>query len=204
MKKQFIYIVFFFFPIVLLGQADYLPQKEVGFNIGYLVTNVLRNETSASTLGSRNFMLSFKKHYLNNAYIRYGLSFNFGKVNDDGNDPEKFFQTNFRIGYEYKYRFNKRWNVNRGCDFMINYFTSDFNFGSDKTKVISAGGAPFLGIQYNINPRVSLSTETGIHFFYVKQENAFEFNSGFLSEFNGSGVDFRLFGPQELILSVAF
>jgi len=203
-KKQFIYILLLSFPITLFGQVDYMPQKEVGFNIGFLVTNILRNEPPTSTLGTRNFMFTYKKKYLNNSYSRYGLSMNFGKITNGNNDPEKIFQSSFRIGYEYKFRFNRKWHINRGCDAIINYFVTDTFFNNDKTKVISAGIAPFIGIQFNINPRISLSTETGLNLFYVKQENSFDINPGFPNGFNFSGLDFRFFRPQELILSIAF
>jgi len=203
-EKQYFYILIFFFPISTFGQIDFKPQKEVGFNIGFLVTNVLRNEPPLSTLGRRNFMLTFKKHYLNNSYFRYGLSMNFGKVTIGNDDPAKIFQSSFRIGYEYKFSFNKKWHINRGCDVIVNYLLTDLSFNGDRSKDISAGVAPFLGIQYNINPRISLSTETGLNLFYVKQENLLEINFGIPNTNDRSGVDFRLFGPQELILSVAF
>ena len=206
MKKQHFYILLFtLLPSSIFAQANTLPYQEVGFNLGFLVENLLRNEISPARIGERNFMLTYKKHSLLNTYFRYGLSFQFNKNKSDNDDPLKSFRTDFRLGYETKFQLDKRWTINRGVDVVVNHFSTDNSFSDDKTKINQIGLVPFVGIQFNINPRVNLSTEAGVGIFYVnKQQNAFIFNLFSTSRATGNGVLINIFAPRELILSVSF
>jgi len=205
-KKQFFYILFFFgFSISIAAQTDSFPKSEVGFNLGFLVTNLLRNETIPNRLEDRNFMLTYKKRNLKNTYFRYGISFFYIKSFVPGNsDDRKTTRADFRIGYEYKYAFSKNWTINRGTDIVAKYLTFDQNFSEEKTRQVQVGFVPFLGIQYNINPKINLSTETGIGFFYVNNKNLLVPSVFTIDVVDGTGGRFTIFTPRELILSISF
>ena len=208
MKKQFFYILLFFFPISLFAQTNSLPKKplsfqEVGFNFGSLVTNLLQRESNLTELSRRNFMFTYKQHFLLQTYFRYGASFFYSKdnFNNNSSDDLKIFRLDLRIGFERKYEFDKKWSINRGIDLVTNYSSFNQDSSNDKTTFFQLGLAPFLGIQYNINDRVNITTETGINFFYVVNN----LNTFFVSGSNdGTGVQINPFTPQEIILSVTF
>lgn len=190
----------------MVAQADAFPNKEVGFNVGFLVTNLLRNERPSNLQRGRNFMLTYKKHYLKNIYFRYGISFLYNKTFFDSNNNNdlKLTQTDFRIGYEYKHRIDKKWSINRGTDIITNYFSLNRGSAEDNNRQLQIGLVPFLGIQYNINPRINLSTETAIGFFYVNNKNVFNSNLFFADRIDSEGTQITIFTPQELILSISF
>jgi len=205
-KKQFFYILFFFgLSVPITAQTDSFSKSEVGFNLGFLVTNLLRNETLPNRLEDRNFMLSYKKRSLKNTYFRYGISFFYNKSLLPGSsDDRKTTRAAFRIGYEYKFAFSKKWTINRGTDVVAKYLTFNQSFTEEKTRPVQVGLVPFLGIQYNINPKINLSTESGIGFFYVNNKNLLVPGVFSVDVVDGTGGRFTIFTPRELILSISF
>jgi len=202
-KKQIIYIlVFIFSPLFLFAQKeDVRIYKELGFNIGQLVTNLLRNELNPSDVGNRNYFLTYKKFIQNDIFVRYGLSLFYRGLRDDDENSISF-RSDFRIGYEHHYLFENGWQINTGCDLTITYSNSKIVFFDDPTTQLLTGVVPFMGIQYNLNPRVHLSTEFGLGVFFLKQENLLDTTNFTLM--NNSGILSKLQLPQELILSISF
>lgn len=164
---------------------------------------MLDNEPLINSVANRNFTLTYKQHYLFQTYFRYGIGFSFNKLKN-GSDDQKFLSTNFRIGFETKFRFDKRWSINRGSDIVVTLFRGDNNFFEEKTKITRIGFVPFFGIQYNINPRINLTTESGIGFFYINEKNSQLFTGFSINPVDRKGTQINIFAPQELILSIAF
>lgn len=216
MKKQYFYILFlcFLFPSIVFSQTDDFEKNneitsnrshnEIGFNLGYLITNLIRNEIPPTNFNDRNYLLSFKKFKQNNNYVRFGLSFDYRKPQND-NSSNQSLRGDFRIGYEHQILIYKdKFQINPGFDVALTYFqnriSSNFQQSSTKQEFIQIGPIPFVGFQYNLNPRIHLSTEFGFAFFFTERKNFFT-ATGFA---DGEGINILFQMPQEFILSVSF
>ena len=94
----------------------------------------------------------------------------------------------YRVGYEYINKINDRWSIFYGMDLRPSVFYNKndninqslgFTVGTtSNTKTI--GLAPLLGARFQINKRLSLSTEVSISFNYseTKSWNFYTSNSG--------------------------
>jgi len=80
---------------------------------------------------------------------------------------------NFRLGYVYQHKVARRWSFFAGADVVStisNSFLRDntvVDIVTTKTKSTSLGIGPSLGIQFAINDRVGLFTETAFYYQYV-------------------------------------
>jgi hypothetical protein len=85
----------------------------------------------------------------------------------------KTSEVDYRVGYEYRYFFGKRWTFFAGVDFTGSYIVNSTKVNSS-TDIISTsnntwgiGGGPVIGIQVNISKRIALFTETAFYYKYA-------------------------------------
>ena len=84
----------------------------------------------------------------------------------------KASEVDYRIGYEYRRSFGKRFSFFAGVD-IVNSFTNSSSKVNSTTDIVttsaqtwSVGGGPVIGIQINITKRIALFTETAFYYTY--------------------------------------
>ncbi len=141
--------------------VDPINYKEFGLNMTGLVSNFI--PFNSTKLGLQRYAFSYKKTRIkkngNLATFRLGLGF------DNIFDANGFFNFNFRIGGEKKRKLSEKFTFISGNDFIlfvepINENAKDLTF-DDMPKVGAGYSHPF-GIEYHLNNRVSIYTETAL------------------------------------------
>jgi hypothetical protein len=183
----------------------------VGFSQNESKQGLYKNEFG---IDATSFILRFLKfefsedQYIQTYYLTYRRLFEKGNLrsgiggfieNKDlrsafAEDINKYnyesFNLNFRIGWEWKNEFSKRWQVFYGCDFRPSYFhiKDDAPFWNGgyangyEQEVTNFGIAPLIGFRFRLNDRLSLSTETSLSFNY-QSENLMYFYTPVTSDF---------------------
>ncbi len=114
----------------------------------------------------------FKKHG-----VRLSVGGSFSKKTEFPDSTSTRITNNnsldYRVGYEYNYKFGKRWTFQTGIDavgrtnFLYSKANSSFDIVTTSSPSNSLGGGPFLGIQFNISKRIALFTETAFYYSYT-------------------------------------
>lgn len=165
MKKSLVLLSFLSFTTFLFSQNENY-NRQVGFDATGFVTQFLNLGSSSS--GSSPYVFTYRR-LGDKKNIRFGLggSFNIAE--------ERVINTlEFRVGKERFKDFEKRWRALYGWDFKLGGF-----YNSDRNDNISTslriGASPFFGLQFRINERLSVSTETAYNFWLgqtVRDEEA--------------------------------
>ena len=152
---------------------------QLGVNATQFINTFLSfNENNAPT-GAYLFSLKFLQ---DNKGFRLGTGFGFSKTTAevDANQEDRTNKNNFfnlRAGYEWQIPITKRWLTYFGLDaiFGISKFESEFDPGFGriitKNENLSFGGGGIMGIQFNINNRISLATESTLYFIHRNLES---------------------------------
>ena len=141
---------------------DPVKYKEFGLNMTGLVSNFI--PFNSTKLGIQRYAFAYKYTRIKKksgklATLRLGLGV------DNIFDENNSFNFNFRIGMEKKRKLSEKWTFISGNDFIlfvepVNVNAKDFFF-EDAPK-IGVGYAHPFGIEFHINNRVSLYTETSL------------------------------------------
>jgi len=128
------------------------------------------------------YYLTYRRHFKKGNF-RAAIGGQYNKENDKSS-PSSGMNRDFsiqksldlRIGYEFTNKINKRWSVFYGLDFrpstvnqQEDYTTSSSGYSQgikSNSKII--GLAPLLGFKFNINERISLSTEASVSLNYAE------------------------------------
>lgn len=144
-------------------------KHEVGVSTAFL-SNAIFNSDNASP-----YLITYKYITGSNA-LRIGLGGNYISNNDDDESStlskDIAYDAAFRIGYEKRIPIKERWLANIGADVSyqvdaVERVSTDF-FNGNPTDVTSRfsvtnyGTGLVGGLQFYINDRISLSTETNI------------------------------------------
>lgn len=142
--------------------VDPLKYKEYGFNMTGLVANFI--PFNSTKLGIQRYALSYKYTRIKKksgklATLRLGMGLN------NIFDADGTFNFNFRIGMEKKKKLSEKWTFISGNDFImlvepVNPNAKDFFF--EDTPRIGVGYSHPFGIEYHLNNRVSIYTETAL------------------------------------------
>jgi hypothetical protein len=130
------------------------------------------------------YYLTYRFHFKNNSNLRTAIGGKYKKENTkapSSSDPnrakdyEKSFD--FRIGYELTKKLSKRWNAFYGMDLRpsVSHIKNDasgqingYQRGT-MTDIKQFGVAPLLGFKFEINSRVSLTTEASFSINYYEE-----------------------------------
>jgi len=136
--------------------------KEFGFNMTGLVSNFI--PFNSTKLGLQRYAFSYKKTRIKKksgklATLRFGIGI------DNIFDDNGFFNFNFRIGGEKKRKLSEKFTFISGNDFIllvepVNENAKDLIF--EDTPKIGVGYSHPFGIEFHLNNRVSLYTETAL------------------------------------------
>lgn len=131
---------------------------------------------------SPNFGLLYKRTIKKGA-IRVGSKFYLSKStreyeSNDYRTESSSYSISPRVGYEFHSNI-KRWQIFYGVDATFsysnhkstdNYSNSSIDYRESIDKRYSFGVRPLVGVKYQINPWLSVTTETGVNFNYFASD----------------------------------
>lgn len=217
-KQLFLLVVSVLFFQVAIAQIDSSLTKNrkhyVSVNGTFFVKQFL-SFTDATNFSISPYFIEYrfmpKKHGFR---VNFGGNFNNRKDKLDSSQVSinNTTELDFRIGYLYQKNINKRWDFYLGAD-IINSIGNSLRRNNTTSDIVSIksssttlGFGPSLGIQFNINNRIGLFTETAMYYQFTggKNTNTFfnfpEFNTE--TSFNNNRVSFIL--PTSLFFFVRF
>ncbi|MBX7053270.1 MAG: hypothetical protein K1X54_14645 [Flavobacteriales bacterium] len=187
-------------------------QIMLGMNATSFVKNFL-SFNDVSTTGSSPFQFTFRYITPSHFAFRAGLGVAAVNTEDKGDDDvtkNSISTFDFSVGFEKRSLVAKRWTVFGGVDLLAtsdmstNENTSgDFKFKSTN-KSNGGGVAPLFGIQFNINDRISLSTETQLKVLYTKGKRTTETTGSTPTSSESTGVSATPLLPGFIHFNVSF
>ena len=161
------------------------------------------------------YLINYKRKFNNNA-IRFnigGLIFNtFDGSIESGNNKHFDDELNIGIGYERYSYINKKWAYFYGVDAIRYYSRNGYNntngsYHDESTlKKYSYGISPLLGLIYQFNSRLSISSETSCDITYIITIED-EFNSKYPAEKSHKEINnmkTRYNSPARIIIRMLF
>jgi hypothetical protein len=211
------------FTLVLLVAAISLSGQEVKPDttkreyknvVGIDATTIIRQfiNFNSNAYFSSPYMISYKRIIKSNA-IRLGLYGNLATSENSSSDTFNVkttsFNVNIGLGFEHYSYLTKRWNLYFGADLITKYnenqseHFSAYDSNTQRSTNFGLGISPLIGIQFRINSRLSLSTESSYDILFVTSKNHFSYNSypynrnqkrtGINTQFNApASINFRI------------
>lgn len=135
-----------------------LPEryKMIGLNMTPLLTQLIPFNRS-NPLVAGPYMMTYRSYRDNNAF-RFGLGANL--TNESFNNSTATF--NMRMGWEKKKSFYESWSYSFGLDFFISGGGFNLSNASNNESGVFGTGVVW-GIEYFVNPKVSLNVETAFY-----------------------------------------
>lgn len=184
------FAVFFFSS----GYAQEEPTKDFKRDIGFNSAIVLNGIFDAT---STPFELLYKKYKTSNKATRYGLNLD-ARISTTDQKSGQFIANYVNessiflspsIGKEFQDRLSDRWVWYYGADAILNfsYYSADFYSGGvndQKEKRLTAGlsGRPFVGLRFDIGPRLYVAVESSL-----------------TASYNVSDIEVSVFRPDEVL-----
>ncbi len=199
-------------------------QHEFGLNISSLAKNFIA--FNSENLDPVPYVLKYKLINTNSqknkvSAMRFALGFNVShNILGEGLliHRKKLTKLFFILGFERQYRISKRWGLISGFDIIPSfdrtkiYKNSAFSgvegeLGRSKTFRIGCG--PFIGIQFFINDRISLTTESTLYLFYKNGKNSlpdgiFPINQPPYNDIGSSGFELAIESPIAIFMHFRF
>jgi len=175
------------------------PQHQLFANTTFFLKQIinLSNQNIAISPYIIGYKCYFKKHGL-----RASLGGTFSKKTEYPDSVSVRITDNnsidYRVGYEYRHAFGKRWTLLTGADvvgrqgFGSVKSNTSFDIVTTGTNTNSIGLGPFLGIQINLSNKIALFTETAFYYSYAWSHR--KVNSKNFSELNidrSNGTEYK-------------
>ncbi len=145
--------------VELTNESKYeLPEryKMIGLNMTPLLTQLIPFNRSNPTVAGP-YMMTYRSYRDNNAF-RFGLGANLS--DESFNNSTATF--NMRMGWEKKKSFYESWSYSFGLDFFISGGGFNLSNASNSESGVFGTGVVW-GIEYFVNPKVSLNVETAFY-----------------------------------------
>lgn len=158
-------------------------DQQIGINTTALVSQLI-NFSSSFSFFNNDYIFTYKNIKANGrSTFRFGFG---GSVFYEKEDSDKRFNTNIkmRLGRERFTDISKRWRVYYGGDFKLGFEYTNAFFLDEPIRTYTAGGGPLCGLQFNINSRLSISTEASYDFLFFYNTNDGSKTRGFSTGFN--------------------
>lgn len=188
---------------------------ELGINSTFFIANFISFSGNIPNLVSP-YALHYKM-WVGRHGLRVGLGANYREQHDDATDNSGGFtstttQVDARIGYEFQLPLARRWNMYFGADLVYQYALSsqknNSGFATVETSTTgnTLGGGPVLGIQFFINERISLGTETTCYFQSedIVDATRSDFQPQFDSEQHSTDKSFSFIPPTSIFVNIRF
>lgn len=195
-------------------------KKEFKNVVALDATGLLRQffnlNTNSYSYYSYPYIISYKRIFKSNA-LRISAGGNIYTNNATTNDTLGGKTTrnelNAGIGFEHYSYISKRWNIYFGADAIMNY--RNYDHQSYRTATTSYrhiqteygyGASPLLGIQFIINSRLSIATETSydITFTTTTSSQTETPASVYDKKSNSTGIQTQFHAPTGIIFRVLF
>jgi len=180
MKTLIAPFFFLFFVSYLQAQDSPVPptyKNDIGFNTTFALQGVFNS-------GETPFSLMYKRYKTENKAWRLGMDTYVNITKTDSKSSTSSFMDissgyiGLVAGMEKQNRIDKRWVWYYGGDFVPYYSFNDQNqFANGELlyeyeyKELGLGFRPFLGIRFDISPRLYLSAEANILLSYARVQN---------------------------------
>ena len=185
MKNTILILVLTFSAMGIWAQEVAPAQKhQFSINSSSFIKNFLSFNNNSTPTQTYQFM--YRRMYGSSNALRVQLGVNYFqntvKEDDDTNELSSSLN-DFAIGFEKRYAIHKRWLYYFGFQGMLRYElqTSKNSSGSfqssQKDNVFGAGIGGVVGLQFNINDRISLSTEGGLPLMYTVAKSTSSFDN---------------------------
>ncbi len=171
-----------------LAQSDISTKEEksntheIGINSTFFIKQFL-NFVSSSNIETSPFLLTYKRINKENIAFRFGIGMDIdaNKSIDNGTTIiSSLSSVSYRIGGEKQFPLKKRWLSYVGADFINSIdnrrtkTTNDGNEFISNALDLGFGVGPVGGIQFNINNRLSLATESSFVLEIVHSTESFK------------------------------
>jgi hypothetical protein len=158
-------------------------KQDLGFNTNFIFDGIFRSEQTP-------FTVMYKKYSSQNQALRLGVQLNFSSERNDAeptnvNPNYSSIDLQFAIGKEFQRSLPKNWTWYYGGDLVpiIQTATAKYKDPALLEKLITCyyglGARPFLGIRYNISPRLYVSAEASIFLVYGKRKEKEKYRGEF-------------------------
>ncbi len=220
MIKIYTLFAFLLFALPSIAQIETIETHASNWKheFGINATNFINlffsfNDNNALT---NNYLLTYKRTKDDKKVIRMGIGLrgnhSIDNPDDDFSNFDKrtssLFDLDYRLGVERQFSIKGKWSVNAGIDWIVGYRYDNVNTDENKVTrhVYYTGGGPVGGIQFMINERIGLLTETSLYFRYSGniEKSKFDNNSIDESTDKGSFFSFGTSLPTNLIFFVRF
>ena len=185
MKTLLVTLIFFIQLPIVFGQDSTTNtfKNQLGVDATFFIKTYFQfNEFTGNPIP--NYMLTYKRNFEKSSFrSAFGVNFesffpNSAFDGDNNNYHNKSFDFVASAGWEWRSMISKRWLFYYGVDarYLIEKSDADVNYYSggyangNISQLQEVGIAPFLGIGFNINDRISLTTETSFAFIMSQSE----------------------------------
>ncbi len=186
MRNNLLTLIFGLTTFFASAQVDTTKHNQWQFGIN--ATQFAKQFFVSSASGESNPYIIVSKYIMGKKAVRMGLGVNYvsEKETQDRFSDSKITNNQsiaFRLGYEKQALLSEHWLAYYGADLVANYrnvgSSSDSGFDkvtiSDNSKDYGIFGV--LGVEYKINKRISLATESTYGGFYSNTKSGTEFTS---------------------------
>lgn len=220
MKKIILTLTAIVFTSFLFGQTTTsdTTKKEFKNVVGLDATGLLRQFFNLNTTSyySYPYIISYKRIFKSDA-LRISAGGNIYTNNGTTNDTLEGKTTRNElyagIGFEHYSYISKRWNIYFGADAIVNY--KNYDQQSSRTATTSYryiqtqygyGASPLLGIQFIINSRLSVATETSydITFTTTTASRTETPASIYDTKSKSNGIETQFHAPTGIIFRILF
>lgn len=164
------------------------PHKEnphyLAFNATFFLRQFISFATSSVSISSTPYIFDYRfvpKNHGFRASIGAGYTGRTSRSDSSQVTVIKKTTISYRVGYVYQVKASKRWTFIVGADIIGSYNDSALRVNTTtdvvttKSNTWSIGAGPSLGIQFKINNRIGLFTETAIYYTYSSQKSSHDF-----------------------------
>jgi len=169
-KKVLLAFFAVLYVLPLYSQVEPVQFKhDIGFNTIFILNELFDSDATP-------FTVMYKKYSSENKALRLGLEtyIYIGESKGDGSyTNNSLVNLSFVIGKEWQDRLSKSWLWYYGMDMLPSYsynqldsYNDDEKIFENKSSSLALSGRPFLGIRFDINSRLYISTEANIAITY--------------------------------------
>lgn len=187
MKKIIIITLLIGLANIMNGQSTKPNSNEKDYKnvISVDATSLLAQflNLSNTTFTDPPYVLTYRRFFNNNNAFRIGIGGYAKDVNYTTNDSLSNNQIsnsfNIGLGYEHYSYLSERWNLYYGADLILRSY---YNFSKSSitttremeqtNKSIGYGVSPLLGVQFILNSRLSISTETSFDLTFSQNNSS--------------------------------
>jgi hypothetical protein len=186
-------------------------KREYKNVIGLDATGILREVVNLSSTPYfySPYIISYRRIIKRNAIrVNIGGYISNSDVAINGNTMKNSTSSfDFAVGFEHYAYLTKRWNYYYGIDLLTKiYYTEGItNNAINRMTKNSFGISPLVGLQFRINPRMSISTEASYDIIYamIKTSSTFNF-SPYSSNSSRTAFEARFNSPLSISFRIQF